>query len=284
MDDREELEQVPWQDLLAEAEPGDERRRAMYLGAGLVGAMLVGVVVARTWWEPGPPPVPVAPSGVIEETEPTTEPVAVPELPALPLYSEADLMALPPDPAERAAMARAEWFVVDYFTADLDPSGSADVRSALPGGAVSTFPQDGVDGVSYVEWARAFRVEPQGDGTYRVGVVFRTLAAPPDRGFTRQPVRAVEVLVVVRTDGGSAVLDLPSPLAMPAGPEPADLPAETPDPPADVVAEAVERAAAWGSEPRVVSAHRLTVGWRVVVSVADGAGNRWPLVVRVAEA
>jgi hypothetical protein len=282
MDDREELEQVPWQDLLAEAEPGDERRRAMYLGAGLIGAMLVGMVVARMWWEPGPAPVPVAPAGVEEEPE-SADPVSMPEVPGLPLYSEADLMALPPDPGARAAMAKAEWFVTDYFTADLEPTGAADVRAALPDGAPTSFPQDRVDGVSYVEWARAFRVETEADGSFRVGVVFRTLAAPPDRGFVRQPVRAVEVLVAVRSDGGASILDLPAPIAVPAGPDPVDLPDPTPDPPDAVVEAAVAQLAGWGSEPRVVSAHRMSVGWRVVVTVVDSAGNRWPLAVRVFE-
>jgi hypothetical protein len=282
MDDREEMEQVPWQDLLAEAEPGDERRRAMYLGAGLIGAMLVGMVITRMWWEPGPPPVPVAPA-VIEEVPETIDPVSLPEVPGLPLYSEADLMALPPDPGARAAIAKAEWFVTDYFTADFEPTGSTDVRAALPGGVPTSYPQDGVDGISYVEWARAFRVEPEGDGSFRVGVVFRTLAAPPDRGFVRQPVRAVEVLVGVRSDGGASILDLPTPIAVPAGPDPVDLPSPTLDPPEAVVEAAVAQLAGWGSEPRVVSVHRMAVGWRVVLTVVDAAGNRWPLAVRVSE-
>jgi hypothetical protein len=282
MDDREELEQVPWQDLLAEAEPGDERRRVVYLGAGLVGAMLIGMVVTRMWWDPGPPAEPVSPAVVEEEPE-SVGPVSMPEVPGLPLYSEADLMALPPDPGARAAVAKAEWFVTDYFTADFEPTGSADVRAALPGGVPTSFPQDGIEGISYVEWARAFRVEPSGDGAFRVGVVFRTLAAPPDRGFVRQPVRAVEVLVAVRPDGGASILDLPTPIVMPAGPDPVDLPSPTEDAPEPVVDAAVAQVAGWGTEPRVVSTHRMATGWRVVVTVADSAGNRWPLAVRVSD-
>jgi hypothetical protein len=281
MDDREELEQVPWQDLFADAEPEDRRRRSIYAGAALVGAMIVGVLVARVWFESGPPAAPVAP--VIEPAvgDALPEEVALPEIPGLPLYSEADLMAHPLDPGERAAIARAEWFVTDFFTADLDPGGSADVRAALPTGAAQEYPQDSTRSISYVEWARAWRVEPIGDGSYRVGVVFRTLVAPPDTGFTRQPVRAVEVRVAVAEGGGATVLDLPSPVALPTGPETAVLTDQVVDPPPFVVESALARTSGWGSEPRVVSVHRSGAEWRVVVTVVDSAGTRWPLSVSV---
>ena len=191
-------------------------------------------------------------------------------------------MADPPDPGARAAVVRAEWFVTDYFTADLEPDGSAEVRAALPTGAVlPEFPQDGGEGISYVEWARAFDVEPSGDGDYVVSVAFRTLGAPPGRGFSRQPVRAVSVLVGVSDGGGATVLDLPSPIPLPAGPEPDPWPEEMADPPQDVVDIAAARASAWGIEPRISSAAQVGEVWRVVVTVADDVGNRWPLVVMV---
>lgn len=281
MDEREEMEQVPWQDLFAESEPEDQRRRAIYVGAGLVGAMIAGIFMARVWFEPGPPPAPVAPAVEegVEADSPDGE--ALPEIPGLPLYSEADLMAHPPDPSQRAAMARAEWFVTDYFTADLEPNGSADILAALPSGALEAYPQDSSGSVSYVEWARAFRVAPVGDGTYRVGVVFRTLAAPPDRGFIRQPVRAVEIRVAVAGDGGATVLDIPSPIPLPAGPEPDALAEAVIDAPQAVVEAAAAQASGWGSDPRVVSVRRSGADWRVVVTVADAAGTRWPLAVHV---
>jgi hypothetical protein len=53
------------------------------------------------------------------------------------------------------------------------------------------------------------------------------------------------------------------------------------DPPQAVVDEAAAMAAAWGSEPRIVSAHPVQEGWRVVLTVADGVGNRWPMTVVV---
>jgi hypothetical protein len=116
-----------------------------------------------------------------------------------------------------------------------------------------------------------------------VAVAFRMLGAPPDRGFSRQPVRAVEVLVAVSEDGGTTVLDLPAPTRLPAGPEPEPWPEGGDDAPSAVVDEAIEAASLWGSEPRVVSSHRTADGWRVVITVADAVGNRWPMAVSVAD-
>lgn len=277
MDEREELEQIPWADLMSEAEPEDRTRRALYLIAGAVGSMVLGIMVARSWWAPSPAPAPVTPgtTAIALGEEPAIS------IPTLPLYSEADLMADPPDPLARAAITRAEWFVTDYFTSDFEPNGSADVRSALPTGPMPVFPQDDGEGISYVEWARAYDVAEAGDGAYRVSVAFRMLAAPPDRGFSRQPVRAVAILVAVTDDGGTTVLDLPSPVRLPAGPEPVPWPDGVDDPPPAVLDEATGLAGLWGIEPRVVSAHPVDGGWRVVVTVADGVGNRWPMAVVV---
>lgn len=279
MDHPEDVESVPWSELLDTTDPSDERRRVAYLAVGLVGAVVLGAVIARVWWSPSPPTIVAPASSVaasIEGSEGSTTSVAT-----LPLYSEADLMADPPDPAARSAVVRAEWFVSDFFTADYEPTGSGDVRSALPGSAeLPALPQDGSGGISYVEWARAFKVEEVGDGTYLVSVLFRALGAPADGSFVRLPVRAVQVHVDVLGDG-AAILDLPRPIALPAGPEPAPWPEETVDPPGDVVDLAAARASVWGSEPRIVSAAQVAGGWRVVATVADSVGNRWPLSIIV---
>ncbi len=175
-----------------------------------------------------------------------------------------------------------KWFVTDYFTADLEPTGSADVRAALPGNAeLPEMPQDISGSVSYVEWARAFRVEEVAEGRYLVGVVFRSLGAPPDRGFYRLSVRAVEVMVAVGADGGSTVIDPPTPVAVPAGPEPEPWPVEAAEAPQWVVDDALATVSGWGSEPRLLAAYAEDGGWRVVLTLADEVGNRWPVVVRV---
>lgn len=277
MEEREELEHVPWADLMAEAEPEDRRRKTIYLGVAIAGAMVLGVIVARTWWAAPSAPVTVAPGG--------DAPLAVttlPEVPELPLYREEDLMADPPDPAARLAMVRAEWFVTDYFTADLEPSGSADIRAALPASVAADLSLEVGEAVSYVEWARAYRVDEVGDGTYRVAVAFRTLGAPPDRGFSRQQVRAVEVLIAISGDGAT-VVDLPSPAFVALGPEAPAWEGVEATPPQSVVDEVSMRASLWGTEPRIVTAHHLDGEWRVVVTIADAVGARWPFALRVTQ-
>ena len=286
MEEHEEFEQIPWSELTAR--PPDGRRRVIYLVAGGLGALVLAVLVVRAFASPSPV-TPVAPAVTVAQGDTTTTgaitattaAVAAAPAPSL-LYREADLMAFPAIPAERAAVARAEWFVTDYFTADLEPTGSADLRAALPGGAaVPDMPQDAAAGLSYVEWARAFRVEEVSEGRFRVGVVFRSLGAPPDRGFYRLPVRAVEVTVAVAADGGSTVVDLPTPVALPAGPEPGPWPEESVEAPQWVVDEALAAVAGWGTEPRLVAAQADGTGWRVVLTLADEVGNRWPVAVRV---
>ena len=286
--EHEEVESIPWSELLSQ-QP-ERRRRMIYLASGAIGAMVLGILVARTWMSPSVASVPVAPadstlaagtSAVTTSTSLLAGPLPTIPVP-VPLYSEADLMAFPSGTEERAAVARAEWFVTDYFTADLEPNGSADVLVALPAGVdLPELPQDTASALSYVEWARAFRVDEADLGVYRVGVVYRALGAPPDRGFYRLPVRAVEVTVAVSSRGGSVVVDLPTPVPMPAAPEPDPWPVTEGEPPAEVVEGAIAAAAGWGSEPRLVVAQPVSEGWRVVLTMADEVGNRWPVTVRV---
>ena len=298
MDDQhEEVEHIPWGELLASNDDG--RRRALYLAAGALGALVLGVVMTRALSSPAAPqpePVQVAVAATTMATVPpvTTVPVTAPApeppttttttttLPAPVLYREVDLMAFPPDLGARAAVARAEWFVTDYFTADLEPNGTGDVRAALPTGVdLPEMPQDAAVGLSYVEWARAFRIEEVEDGIYRVAVAYRMLGAPPERGFQRMPVRAVEVRVVVSEVGGSVVLDLPTPITLPVGPNPESWPTVGEIPPQLVVDGAMGLATGWGSEHRILGTFRVSGGWRVMLSAADELGNRWPLVVLV---
>ena len=52
---------------------------------------------------------------------------------------------------------------------------------------------------------------------------------------------------------------------------------------AEVVDEASTRASLWGSEPRIVSARHLDGEWRIVVTIADAVGSRWPFALRVTQ-
>lgn len=285
-EEHEEFEQIPWSQLTGG--PSSGKRRLLYVVAAALGALVLAILVGRAFLSTSSDPQ--APgstlAGDAEESASADGTVATrPDDAGSLLYEEADLLAFTGSPGERAAVARAEWFVTDYFTADLEPSGSADVRTALPAGAdLPDMPQDGTEGLSYVEWARAYAVEEVGEvggGLFRVGVAFRSLGAPPDGGFSRLPVRAVTVMVAVNEDGGSVVVDLPTPVPVPAGPEPASWPTEGREPPRRVAEAALARVAGWGEEPRLVEAARTDDGWRVVLTVADEVGNRWPAVVVV---
>ncbi|MDX1691074.1 MAG: hypothetical protein R3290_08645 [Acidimicrobiia bacterium] len=281
MDDRETVEHVPWAELAGGG--SDERRATLVLAAVGLGALIVGLFVGRAVLAPAPTPIAAVPvdttsagpgattGGGPEPTTTTTE---------APLYREADLFASGPDTDEQAAAARAEWFVFDYFTADLEPGGGADVRAALPSGSdVPVRSGEAAGSVAYVEWAKALSVERVGSDTYRVEVAFRAVGAPPDRGFLRLPVRVVAVTVAVTPGGGTTVVDLPAPASLPPGPEPAPWPTQEAEAPAEVVAGAIAAAAAWGSEPRMLASQAVGDGWRVVLSVSDEVGNRWPLAL-----
>ena len=158
---------------------------------------------------------------------------------------------------------------------------AADVRAALPASVAAEVSIDVGDAVSYVEWARAYRVEQAGEGVYRVSVVFRALGAPPDRGFSRQPVRAVDVLVAVGADGGATVIDLPAPIFFALGPEAPPWEGVEATPPQEIIDLVSTRASLWGTEPRIVSARHLGREWRVVVTIADAVGARWPFALRL---
>lgn len=283
MSDREEYEHVPWSQLTPEA--GPDRRWLAYLAAAALVAGALGLVAVRTLWQGSPAAAPVT----VETTAagPPTS-VALFEGAAAPApldaaepiaYSEADLLAgASPAGAASAAAVKAEWFVADYFTNDGDGRGSLDLRTALPGDAdLPPLPHDApAGGVSYVEWARAFRADDLGDGLHRVAVAFRTVAGPEGEPLARQPVRAVDV--VVRTAaGGLAVVDLPAPAPLPLDVGHPGWPTGDDEPPPGMAARALEAAEAWGEDPEVVGGTAAAAGWRVVVTVADASGTRWPL-------
>ncbi len=286
MSEREEYEHVPWSELTADKAP--DRRWLAYLAAAALVAGALGLVAVRTLWPGSPAAAPVsvettAPSPPPPDPAATAEslPAPSPLDPAGPvLYSEADLLAAPAAATgAEAAVMKAEWFVADYFTSDGDGRGSLDVRTALPGDAdLPRLPHDGAPGpISYVEWARAFRVSDVGDGLHRVGVAFRTVAGAAGEPLARQPVRAVEV--VVRTSpGGVAVVDLPAPATLPLDVGyPAWPAAAAAELPASVTAAALQDAEVWGEDPEIAGGTGAPGGWRVVVTVVDPSGARWPL-------
>lgn len=288
----EQFESIPWS-ALTQGTDSSTRKYVVIALLAMAGALVgfLGGRVLRGGSSPGVvvtlPPVaaaePVA-AAVADDPPPVSTTAAVPTSPAvlLPqLYSEADLMAVLPEEEMRLAVLRAEWFVRDYFTAGGPWAPIDDVLNALPDDVVSyPLPHLSDSGLSHVEWASAFLVDPAGPATYRVSVAFRTLSGGSPSSLRRLPVRAVSVTVEVAADGASAVLDYPAPVLVPG-----DLSVEVAVPaeaelPGDVRDAALAAAGSVGGDPKVMSAGVDDDGWRVVVMVGDESGLRWPVAVR----
>ncbi len=300
----EQFESIPWSSLVPDSNPRNKRILIVVatvvagIAIGLIGGRLIrgttqsGVVVAlpsvgiaKSVATPAPFSVPLSvPPIAGQPVMPTTVVLAPSIQTPLPpqLFSEADLMAVLPEEEIRAAVMRAEWFVTDFFTIDGESSSAGDITAALPDGHVAVpLPHQSTEaGISYVEWARAYRVEPLGPARYRVAVAFRTLAGRVVGNLTRAPVRAVTVDVAVGPDGATAVSDFPSPTLPPATLALTFVEVTEMDTPPEVLAGALQDATAVGSDPAPFLAGLDATGWRVVVLVGDASGLRWPLVVR----
>ena len=279
----QEYEQIPWSHLVPVQK--DRSMQLALLVVAIAAALLAIVFFVRR----GPAAAPVVAEPTVTTLTALPESAGVPApiasdaavvqtaVPQPRIYSEADLMAaLPPRP-ELEAIARAEWFVTDYFTIDGDRSLADGVTAALPD-AVALPANDG-EAISYVEWARAVAVADNLDGSYDVTVWFRTLAGTAEAGFDRTGVRAVDVRLISDELGRLAVADIPSVVSVePLGIAPAWPASATPD--SDLVAAALQEASLFGSDPELENAGRDENGWRLVFSVGDASGLRFPIVVR----
>ena len=265
---------IPWAELAAPV--SSKKPWLTYLVAGAIAVGSVGALVARSIGRAPDPP-----TAVPATTVPTQTVVALPPSPSTSeqeILSEADLLAGAPGRSEIAAMTRAEWFVMDYFSSGGDPASSLVVLDVLPD--ESRLPKSaGPASSSYVDWAASSRIEALGNERFRSTVLFRVLVADDDGSYVRLPVQAVDVVVEVDRAGGTRVLELPMPVSIPAGPSPAtwaDPVVEVPD---GIRSAALRLAGRWGAEPTLIEAAERTGGWRVVVGVADEAGVRWPLAL-----
>jgi hypothetical protein len=270
----DEYEEIPWSTLLSEHRQG--RARTLYLAAGVLVAIVVGFVGIRWLTAPGhgESPAVAAPA---ESTTTVTAPTEPGSTTTTGVLSEADLMAIEPATAEYGAVARAEWFVTDYFTVD-GPMPEELVSAFVNDARLPDLPGGDDAGTSYVEWARAYDVRPTTDG-YAVSVVFRSLTEEPDGSFVRGPVRAVEVLVAV-ADGETAITELPIPVLPPVY-HAIDGWMETSGAARDdAVAATLDYAGLFDENPEIVESGAAGPDWRVVFTIGDRSGNRWPVVMR----
>jgi hypothetical protein len=92
-------------------------------------------------------------------------------------------------------------------------------------------------------------------------------------------VRAVEVRLVTDERGRLAIADVPMVVEVePLGVAPAWPAAATATP--ELVTVAADDASLFGSEPELEAAGRDEDGWRLLFSVGDASGLRFPIVVR----
>jgi hypothetical protein len=269
----EHFDSIPWSSLIPQ---NRDRPWLVYVAAGAVVALVVGVLAARSLQPASSPLDPVTASvAEVVETIAASPPTSRP-------MTEADLRAeiAAGEPAAGAAGAeaatmRAEWFVTDYFTRD----GAGGRQAELAGALGRPTAAEDSDVTTYVEWARAWETVPEGDGRFRVSVAFRSITAT-DTGFVRDLTKGVAVRVQVAPDGGTRVYDLPEPTELP--PSPVLTVVATPQPvPESIATEALDRAATWGDGATVVDGINDNGSWRVLIEVADDQGTIWPLVVWV---
>lgn len=276
----DEYEEIPWSTLLTEHRKG--RVKTMYLAAAVLVAIVLGFVGIRWFTAPGHGDQ-MALAGALDTT--TTSAAGNATIPTAPTtttttkadLSEADLMAVSPASEEIAAIARAEWFVTDYFTVD-GPIPEELISAFVNDAVLPELPTgDGV-GISYVEWARAFDVRSTVGG-YAVSVVFRSLTEEPDGAFVRGPVRAVDVLIAVK-GGETAIEDLPIPILPPVY-HTIDGWMETNGEAHDkAIAATLDYAGLFDENAFVIESGAAGPEWRVVFTVGDRSGNRWPVVMR----
>lgn len=270
----DEYEEIPWSTLLTENRQG--RAKTMYMAAAVIVAVIIGFVGVRWLTAPGHGEQPALAAPI--ETS-TTEAVVVEaeSSTTTAVLSEADLMAVVPAVAELAAVARAEWFVTDYFTVD-GPIPEELITAFVNDAAIPNLPTGDGNGISYVEWARAFDVRPTASG-YAISVVFRSLTEEPDGAFVRGPVRAVDVLIAVE-DGETAVAELPIPILPPVYHRIEGWMETEGEAHDEAITATLDYAGMFDENADVVESGAAGPEWRVVFTIGDRSGNRWPVVMR----
>lgn len=209
--DAEEYEQIPWANLVADAQPGIDKR--VYIAGGILAAIVVLFIGARAFGggtviQAAPAPEPVAVADATPFDLGPDSPFAPPPLAPIVSVSEADLMAGvgetfgdPSASGNETPKLIAEWFVTDFFTRDGSAETLASLESVLAGDETAAeLPHREHDGFgAFVEWAKTFDVVDHETGV-EVSVAYRTVHEE-EGGFVRDPVRAVSVVLTVGPDG-----------------------------------------------------------------------------------
>lgn len=194
----EELEQIPWANLVAEQTDGIDKR--IYMGVGVVAILVVLIFGMRMFGgsgQPVPLPMESLPAVTAVEITPTPSPMVV---------TEADLRAdEAPVPVQASsnllAEVTAEWFVTDWFTRDGSGETVRSIRAVLsPDLQSMDLPHDEPDAdVVFVEWAKTVEIETISQTTVGVTIAYRSIRQT-DEGFVRNPVETVVVILDISDD------------------------------------------------------------------------------------
>lgn len=202
----EELEQIPWANLVAEQTDGIDKR--IYMGVGVVAILVVLILGMRVFGgsgQPVPLPMESLPAVTAVEIIPTPSPMVV---------TEADLRAdEAPVPVQASsnllAEVTAEWFVTDWFTRDGSGETVRSIRSVLsPDLQSMDLPHNEPDAeLVFVEWAKTVEIETISQTTVGVTIAYRSIRQT-DEGFVRNPVETVVVILDI-SDDSAMVTALP---------------------------------------------------------------------------
>ena len=245
----ETYERIPWETL---EKPKNDRQ---WLVIAVSGAVAIGAL-AYSFMRNQPVTVSATVPVVAEATAPATIPPAPPTITAPMVIAEADLYAVDPERVLDRVAAHAEWFVVEYFSADASEESISTLERLLPKGIPLPVVPEGRQ--VFVDWVGVQSVSEQAPLTYSVEVAVRSMASDPSGGFVRQPTRIATVQVVLGADGLPRVSAPPMiGLVIPPEPELMDL----------------------GAVPSHISAQLGSLG--EVVGGSQRADGRWDVVVMV---
>ncbi len=285
----EQYEEIPWAQLLADDQ--ERRRRTRWIAVAALVVVVVGVLAVAAVLRPSAPdPIDAAPSWptpTASTTPTSTTPSSTTSIAdGAMVISEAALRATTTSVlTDEIVKLRAETFVADYFTVDGDPAIVEELEASLASGVdLPQLPHDDPQRpahlLSFVERADAYSWYRIAEDRWIVGVAFRTLYTTDGATWTRSPVHAVAVGVVLDAAGGSGIVDLPMPIVEPLQRTTARIDPYTGSPTGPAAAVALDYARLVDDGATIAELSGTDERWRAVVEVTDRSGLTWPLAIR----
>ncbi len=260
-DRQETYERIPWETL---ERPRSDRQWLVIAIAAAVSLGALAFSFMRNQSTAEPSPVAVPPSTVT----PATIPSAPPSVTSPMVVAEADLYAIDPERLIDQVAAHAEWFAVEYFSADGSEESMSTLERLLPTGVPLPVVPAGTQ--VFVDWVGVHSVAEVAPSSYRVEVTVRSMSSHTDGAFVRQPTRVATVDVVLGVDGMPRIAGAPM-VSTAAPPPPHSL---------ELIAVPSHVAAQFASHGEIVGGTTLPDGrWQVVVMVTGSDGITRPTLM-----